>query len=244
MKRIPVHYRSQKSSWMISQLFTDFLKWFDTEVGKKKQNRQVLLFMDNAGVHNSAVANVPLKHTKVVFFPQNTTSCTQPLDAGVIQTFKLLYRKSLHNHVLHKLKQKFQNEISEDPYKTITIALVICWTTRAWSQVQSRTISRCFSKCWFLRNESPVANIDMSEATLEELELQAIEAADAEIVFAPAKTITQLVKEATVAVGKVKEEDRQKNDFEDEADEEPTPIPSSAAAASHRNAPAVRYRSG
>ena len=94
MKRIPVHYRAQKSSWMTSQLFTDFLKWFDTEVGKKEQNRQVLLFMDNAGVHNSAVDNVPLKHTKVVFFPKNTTSCTQPLDAGVIQTFKLLYRKA------------------------------------------------------------------------------------------------------------------------------------------------------
>ena len=70
MKRIPVHYRAQKSSWMTSQLFTDFLKYFDTEEGKKEQNRQVLLFMDNAGVHNSAVDNVPLKHTKVVFFPK------------------------------------------------------------------------------------------------------------------------------------------------------------------------------
>ena len=93
-------------------------------MGKKEQNRQVQLFMDNAGVHNSAVENVPLKHNKVVFFPKNTTSCTQPLDAGIIQTFKLLYRKSLHNHVLYKLKQKFQNENSEDPYKTIIIALV------------------------------------------------------------------------------------------------------------------------
>ena len=40
-------------------------------------------------------------------------------------------RKSLHNHVLYKLKQKFQNEYSEDPYKTINFALVICWATRA-----------------------------------------------------------------------------------------------------------------
>ena len=108
---------------------------------------------------------------------------------------------------------------------------MICWATRAWSQVQSRTISRCFSKCGFLRNEDPVANIGMPEVTLEELELQAMEAADAGIVFAPAKTITQLVKEATAAVGKVKEEDPQKTDSEHEADEEPTPIPSSAAAA-------------
>ena len=63
MERIPVHYRAQKSSCVTSQLFIDFLKWFDTEVGKKEQNRQVLLYMDNAGMHNSAVANVQLNHT-------------------------------------------------------------------------------------------------------------------------------------------------------------------------------------
>ena len=39
-----------------------FLKWFDSEVKKKEQNRQVLLFMDIAGVHNSAVANIQLNH--------------------------------------------------------------------------------------------------------------------------------------------------------------------------------------
>ena len=64
---------------------------------------------------------------------------------------------------------------SEDPYKIINIALVICWATRTWSQVQSRTISRCFSKCRFLQNEGPVANIGMPEVTLEELELHAMD---------------------------------------------------------------------
>ena len=94
--------------------------------------------------------------------------------------------------------------------------------------VQPRTISRCFSKCGFMRNEGPVANIGMPEVTLEELELQAMEAVDAGIVFAPTKTITQLVKESMATVGKVREEDPQKTDCEDE---EPTPVPSSAAAA-------------
>ncbi|KAI6651288.1 hypothetical protein LOD99_5436 [Oopsacas minuta] len=95
-------------------------------------------------------------------------------------------------------------------------------------QVQSRTISRCFSKCGFMRNEGQVANIGMPEVTLEELELQGMEAADAGIVFALMKTITQLVKEPIAKVGKVREEDPQKNDCEDE---EPIPVPSSAAAA-------------
>ena len=211
MKRIPVHYRAQKSSWMTSQPFTDFLQWFDTEVGKKEQNRKFccLWIMPVCIILQSRTSR---RSTPRLCSSQNTTSCTQPLDAGLIQTFKLLYRKSLHNHVLYTLKQKFQNENSEDPYKTISIALVICWATRAWNQVQPRTISRCFSKCGFMQNEGPVANIGMPEVTLEELELQAMEAADAGIVFAPTKTITQLVKEAMATVGKVREEDPQKTD--------------------------------
>ena len=104
---------------MTSQLFTDFLKWFDTDMGKKEQNRHVLLFMVDAGVHNSAVENLPLKHTKVVFFFKNT-----------------VVRKSLHNQVLYKLMPEFQNEYSQDRYKIINIALVLCWASRAWSQVQ------------------------------------------------------------------------------------------------------------
>jgi hypothetical protein len=34
-----------------------------------------------------------------VFFPPNTTSLTQPMDQGVIQNFKVQYRK----HVLHSI---------------------------------------------------------------------------------------------------------------------------------------------
>ncbi|KAI6649004.1 Tigger transposable element-derived protein 4-like [Oopsacas minuta] len=167
MKRVPVHYRAQKSSWMTSQLFTDFLQWFDTEAEKKEQNRKIQLFMDIGNVHNSAADNVLLKHTKVVFFPK---------------------------------------------------------TQRA---VLNRSMLGCFSKCGFMRNEGPVVNIGMPEVTLEELELQGMEAADAGIVFAPTKTITQVVKEALATVGKVREEDPQKTDCEDE---EPTPVSSSAAA--------------
>ena len=62
------------------QLFTEYLKWFDTEVKKKEQNRQVLLFMDNAGVHNFDLENVQLKHTKAVFVlwrsPQDHQYCS------------------------------------------------------------------------------------------------------------------------------------------------------------------------
>ena len=57
------------------------------------------------------------------------------------------------------------------------------------------------------------SSIGMLEVTLVELELQVMEAADAGVVIAPAETITQLVKEDTVAVDKVNGEDPQKADY-------------------------------
>ena len=62
--------------------------------------------MDNAPAHVLAVKELDgkLKHTQVVFLPKNTTAHTQPLDAGIIQTFILGYRQILYSYVMHKLK--------------------------------------------------------------------------------------------------------------------------------------------
>ena len=105
MKKLPVKYCSQSNAWMAGPLFEEYLIWFDKEVGKTEPNRKVLLFIDNASVHKSALAEVSnkLKHTMVILFPKNTTSHTQPLDAGIIQAVKLGYRSSLNNHVMRKL---------------------------------------------------------------------------------------------------------------------------------------------
>ena len=54
------------------------------------------LLIDNAGGHN---ISLELKNksinVKVFYLPANTTSVLQPLDQGIIRTFKLYYRKLL-----------------------------------------------------------------------------------------------------------------------------------------------------
>jgi hypothetical protein len=63
--------------------------------------RKVLLLMDNFSAHVAAfneLESMPLglgiKNTEVVFLPPNTTSKLQPLDQGIIASFKALYRRS------------------------------------------------------------------------------------------------------------------------------------------------------
>ena len=53
--------------------------------------------MDNASCHpiDSELSNIKLQ-----FFPPNTTAKLQPLDQGIIRTFKTYYRKQVVKHII------------------------------------------------------------------------------------------------------------------------------------------------
>ena len=68
----------------------------------KQENRQVLLFLDNAPCHPETLQQ-SLSFIKLVFLQKNTTSKLQPADAGIIRNLKAKYRKHLLRHVVSPL---------------------------------------------------------------------------------------------------------------------------------------------
>ena len=78
-------YYSNESAWMTSNVFCDWLKYFNL----KMCDRNVLLLIDNAPTHKT----LELSNVREEFLPPNTTSMLQPLDAGIIQSFKLNYKR-------------------------------------------------------------------------------------------------------------------------------------------------------
>jgi hypothetical protein len=54
----------------------------------KRQNRKILLLADNAPTH-LVDETIQLSNVNVHFLPPNTTSHLQPLDAGIINSFKV-----------------------------------------------------------------------------------------------------------------------------------------------------------
>ena len=87
VKKLPVDYYANKTSWMTTVIFNNWLrKWDD------KLKQDILLLVNKCTAH---VANVTLKHINVAFLLANTASLLQPCDQGVIHALKAYYRHKM-----------------------------------------------------------------------------------------------------------------------------------------------------
>lgn len=116
IKNKPVKYTSNNKAWMTSDIFEKWL--LDLDKKMYKENRTIVLFIDNCTAHKS----IPLmSNIKVIFLPPNMTSVLQPMDQGVIKNFKHFYRQFVVKHILAG-KIFIKNTI----YVKINIFFLIC----------------------------------------------------------------------------------------------------------------------
>ena len=81
-------YFSNDKAWMKSDIMINVLTKLNNKL--KRTDRQILLFLNNAPCHPSSMKGM-FSNIKIEFLPKNTTSRTQPLDAGIIKTWKVHY---------------------------------------------------------------------------------------------------------------------------------------------------------
>ena len=98
--------------------------------------------MDNAPCHPEDL-NDKFSQIKIVFLPKNTTSRLQPLDLGIIQTFKLKYYKRLLTHVVNKVDDC---STASEVCKSVDVLQAIRWTAMAWNDVSKSTVVKCYIK--------------------------------------------------------------------------------------------------
>ena len=82
-----VMYFADSKSWMQVEIMGKVLETLNCQMGKEERN---ILFLDNATVHPTSLVD-KFSNIKVVFLPKDTTSHLQPLDVGMIQSFKSKY---------------------------------------------------------------------------------------------------------------------------------------------------------
>jgi hypothetical protein len=79
--------------------------------------RRVVLLMDNFSAHSSAIEEMPpLANIRIAWLPLNATSRYQPLDQGIIQSFKAHYRRQWLSYMLDEY------EHGRNPINTMTLA--------------------------------------------------------------------------------------------------------------------------
>lgn len=149
IKKLPVTYKNQKNSWMDTSIF---IEWYDTvfipEVKKHQRTTgnsgNVLLLIDNAPSHPS---NLSLEREngkfKVVFLPPNITSVLQPMDQGVIESFKRYYRKELLRMVL--IGTEHEKTILQ-VYTEINLKDAVYMAAEAWATVKDTTLAKAWNK--------------------------------------------------------------------------------------------------
>ncbi|XP_067941901.1 tigger transposable element-derived protein 6-like [Watersipora subatra] len=87
---LPCQYYNNKKAWMVSDIFQTWVRDLDCRMTRK--NREVLLIIDNCPAHPTMNG---LTSIRLLFTPPNTTSVLQPMDQGIIRTFKSYYHELL-----------------------------------------------------------------------------------------------------------------------------------------------------
>lgn len=122
-------------------LFEDWL--FDINAKFSNDgNRKILMILDNFSGH---AIEKEFSNIKLLFLPPNTTSLIQPLDQGIINSFKNYYKKRMLAFVCVEIMnnpEKTRNEMVD----SINLYKALIWIAFAWKNVTANTISNCWKK--------------------------------------------------------------------------------------------------
>lgn len=156
LTKLKIKYANNSKAWMNLNLFKSWLDNLNERM--KLENRKILLTLDNAPVHP---VGVEYSNVELFYFPPGLTSMIQPLDQGIINSFKSIYKK--------KLNSKFDHQMVSNP--TITFLEIqkefklvdsLKLILESWHDVSKETIINCYRKA--IQN----AMLDYTEISKEE----------------------------------------------------------------------------
>ncbi|GFU78854.1 tigger transposable element-derived protein 1 [Trichonephila clavipes] len=115
---------------------------------KKLPNRTYIAKDEKTASGHKATSHPQLEHPNVqlVFLPPNTTSLIQPLDQGIIATFKKYYIKTTYKFILNKLEN--ESLTVKDVWKQFSIFDCLIHVASASAQIRPGTLNACWKKIW------------------------------------------------------------------------------------------------
>lgn len=149
--QLGVEWYANSNAWMTPDIFCQWVTKFNEKM--IQENRKIILFLDDAPCHPL----LELSNINFIFLPVSSTSRLQPLDQGIIQAFKVLYRRRM----LRSLVARMNGTVSiTQVAHQITVSDAITWVKSAWMEVKPTIAQRLFAMCG--------VKIDQANVTLED----------------------------------------------------------------------------
>lgn len=158
-------YTHNSSAWMSVVLFNEWLYKINEDM--KIQKRKILILLDNATVHK---ITSDFSQIDLYYLPKNSTCITQPLDAGIIRSFKAKYSKHQLEYIDNHLEEF---EKAYMAYKSLNLADAISFTYYAWKEVSQKTIVNCWKNAGY--------TITLTSQLPENTEIKSVEEINDEI---------------------------------------------------------------
>ncbi|CAB4481133.1 unnamed protein product [Rhizophagus irregularis] len=103
-----------------------------------------------------------LTNIKLIYLPPNTTAHLQPMDAGIIHSFKTKYKKEFCKHII----RQFDSGIDHIENK-LNLKEAIDYIAEGWNNVTQKTIRNCWIKTGILPTYDDDNDGDIDEDDLE-----------------------------------------------------------------------------
>jgi len=131
-------WRSNEKGHMSNSLFVENMQAFDELL--QRQNRDAVVLLDNANYHQ----RIALQRVKFMFLPTKSTSSTQLLDLGIIDSFKTMYQERLLQELFVRAES---NVVNVDALlKRFDLKEAVDLMCESWLAVSSQRICECFEK--------------------------------------------------------------------------------------------------
>lgn len=142
VENFPMVWRSNGKAWMTGAIFEEYLRWFDRQMA----GRKVCLLVDENFAHTFGIewllslSPEGLANTILLFLPAGTTS-RQPLDQGIVRSWKIHYRRRWLAYVCNEY------DSGRDPMKSMNVLQAVRWVIAAWeADVTPTTIQNSWLK--------------------------------------------------------------------------------------------------
>ena len=132
---------------------------------KKNLSNRALLIIDNAPGHPTSI-KLENSDIKILFLPPNTTFLIQPLDQGLISTFKAYYTRRTFLRILEASEQPDFLGVM-DCWKTYSIKECIANIDASIKELKPSTINGCWRNIWPEAVEKSSSIPDLTKDLLE-----------------------------------------------------------------------------